>query len=375
MNTALSNVRYVALGPDGGNALLRVTPDGAIVSMRKIVTLTAEDGHWYWMSVKNADTGKWQKKKLITAKGYDYLRGIVGIHFFSPDTITNHDGKQVGNPYLAESEGMLDYVKIRVVGSCRGPSGNWMAQDLTFVFNFRAYLASDLFGKWHDKDSGAVQEWGQVINPKAAPPCPANKLRVPLPQGLELEVDIMNSAVIRILREHLEKHKFAERQAYSMAARNIMRKLLGLYYVEENNTVTVTIWPQADKDLLNMKSMFEKSQTGTVSIDSDTIEVERDTAVATEEDLQAVDESDDDKIEDAEIIPQAKPERTVDQARAELREAVRSILANEEEPKQRDARIKAACKLVGIRDLKDITRADITVEAIDKLKDHLRISL
>lgn len=375
MNTSLANVRYVGLGPDGGNALLRTTPDGAIVSMRKIVTLTAEDGHWYWMGVKNADTGKWEKKKLITAKGYDYLRGIVGIHFMSPDTITNHEGKQVGNPYLAECDGMLDYVKVRVIGSCRGPSGNWMAQDLTFVFNFRAYLASDLFGKWHDKDSGSVQPWGEVINPKAAPPCEATKLRVPLPQGLELEVNIMNPAVIRILREHLEKQKFAERQAYSMAARNIMRKLLGLYYVEENNTVTVTIWPQADKDLLKMKSMFEKSQSGSVSIDSDTVELERETAVATDEDLQAVDERDDEKIEDAEIIPPAKTERTADQARSELREVIRAIPVNEDKPKQKDALIKAACKLVGLKDIKDVMRADVTVETIDKLKDHLRTNL
>lgn len=373
MNSALSNVRYVALGPDGGNALLRTTSDGTVVSVRKIVTLTAEDGQWYWMKVKNAATDKYEKKKVITAKGYDYLRGIIGIHLMSPDTIVGKDGRPVGNPEMHESDGMLDYVKVRVIGSCRGPSGNWMAQDLTFVFNFKAYLASDLYNKWHDKQSGEVKEWGRLINAKAAPPCDPSKLRVPLPNGIELEVDLMNPVVTSILREHLEKQKFAERQAYSMAARNIMRKLLGLYYVEENNTVTLTIWPQADKDLLKMRSMVERSQVGSISIDDDVVEVSRDTAVAEEEDIQAVDEIED--TEDAEVEVEQPAGRTLDQARADLREAFRQLPVNEEKPESRDNLLAAACKLAGLKSVKDLQRSDITVEQIDKVRDHIRVSL
>jgi len=373
MSSALANIKYVALGPDGGNALLRTTSEGTVVSVRKIVTLTAEDGQWYWMSVKNADTDKFEKKKVITAKGYDYLRGIVGIHLMSPDTIMGRDGKLVGNPELCETDGMLDYVKVRVIGSCRGPSGNWMAQDLTFVFNFRAYLASDLYNKWHDKKSGTVRDWGRLINPKASPPCDGSKLRVPVPNGIELEVDLMNPVVTGILREHLEKQKYAERQAYSMAARNIMRKLLGLYYVEENNTVTLTIWPQADKDLLKMKSMVERSQIGSVSIDDDVVEVSRDTAVATEEDLATVDESD--ETEDAEIEESRPAGRTLDQARADLREAFRQIPVNDEKPGVRNNLLAAACKLVGLKSVKDLQGNDVTVEQIDKVRDYIRVTL
>lgn len=373
MSNQLSTMRY-SYGPDGKGALVRVTPDGAVYSITKKVLLTAEEGQWYFMNVKNADTGDYENKKVITAKGYDYLRGLIGINFVSPDTIVSADGREVGNPYLHEANGMLEYVKVRLIGACRGPSGNWQAQDLTFVFNFKAYLASDLYAKWHYKKTGDVAKWGRLINTAAASPCSPSCIRVPVSMGVELECDLDAKEVRSIFREHLEKQKFAERNAYSMAARNIMRKLLGLYYVENDNTVTITIWPQADKDLLKLGDVVQRAKQGSVSLDGDVIEVEVVETEANEEDIKATNDQD---VEEAEVEPvvEEKKVRTKEQALADLRHAIEIIPLNEEKPKQKDDLVRAAFVLCGFKNKKDVTKPDVTVEQIDQLIDRLRTTL
>lgn len=374
MSNQLSTLRYT-YGSDGKGALIRVTPDGAVHSIQKKVRLTAEEGQWYFMSVRNADTGNYEMKKIITAKGYDYLRGIIGINFVSPDTIVSSDGREVGNPYLHEASGMLEYVKVRLIGACRGPSGNWQAQDLTFVFNFKAYLASDLFAKWHDKKSGGVASWGKLINTAAASPCSPSAIRVPVSMGVELEVDLGAKEVRSIFREHLEKQKFAERNAYSMAARNIMRKLLGLYYVEEDNTVTITIWPQADKDLLKLGDVVQRAKQGSASLDGDVIDVEVVETEATEEDIEAANDSDVDVEAEPEPAKEEPKVRDKQAALDDLRKAVEKIPEHPEKPKHREEFIRAAFKLAGFKTKAEVTKPDVTVEQIDKLIDHLRTTL
>lgn len=372
MSNAIARIVY---GSDGKGAIARVNDEGVIHAISKKVHLSADEGQWYHMSVMNAATGKYEQKKIITAKGYDYLRSLIGIYFTSPDTIVNSDGRVVGNPYLHESKGMLEYVKLRVIGACRGPSGNWQAQDLTFVFNFKAYLASDLFAKWHDRRTGATKEWGRLVNSLAAAPCPPDKIRVPVSMGVELEVDLDNFAVMSIYREHLEKQKFAERNAYSMAARNIMRKLLGLHYVDDDNTVTITVWPQADKDIAKVGSMVERNKQGSVVIDADVVEVVRDQVEATDEDVQSVDERDDESVVEIDVPEPIKPQRTKVQALAELREMINQIPENDEKPEAKKGLIKAALKLEGFKAPADLTKDHVTIEVIDKIKDHLRVAL
>ena len=372
-NLAIARIVY---GSDGKGAIARVNEEGVIHAISKKVYLSAEEGQWYYMSTKNAETDKYEQKKVITAKGYDYLRSLIGIYFTSPDTIVNSDGRVVGNPYLHESKGMLEYVKVRIIGACRGPSGNWQAQDLTFVFNFKAYLASDLFAKWHDKRSGTTKDWGRLINSLAAAPCPPDKIRVPVSMGVELEVDLAHPAVMSIYREHLEKQKFAERNAYSMASRNIMRKLLGVHYVDEDNTVTVTVWPQADKDLLKVGSMVERNKQGSVVIDADVIEVIRDQVEATDEDIQSADERDDDQPVVEEVFVAPTPvQRTKVQALAELREMINAIPEHPEKPDTKKNLIRAALKLEGFKTPSDLTKDHVTIEVVDKVKDHLRVTL
>jgi hypothetical protein len=178
-----------------------------------------------------------------------------------------------------------------------------------------------------------------------------------------------------IYREHLEKQKFAERNAYSMASRNIMRKLLGLHYVDDDNTVTITVWPQADKDIAKVGSMVERNKQGSVVIDADVVKIVRDQVEATEEDVQSVDERDDESVVEVDVPEPAKPQRTKVQALAELREIINQIPENDEKPEAKKGLIKAALKLEGFRTPADLTKDHVTIEAIDKVKDHLRITL
>lgn len=365
-------VRFV--GSDSQGTLIRHTQDGQIHSMVKRVNLTAANGQWYNMGVKNAETGEFENKKVITAKGYKTLASIIGISFITPDTITDEQGKVVGNPFLHKSGGAVDWVKVRMIGICRGQSGNMQARDLTFVYNFQAYLASSLYGKWHNKKTNVTQPWGQLVSTASASPCPPNKIRVPVSMGVELEVDLTNPNVVAIYREHLEQQKFAERNAIAMAERNIMQKMLGLHYVGEDDTVLVTIWPQGDTDLPKLANIVQRAKTGTVTVDATPIEVVREEVEATDEDVAATNEGDEESAEDAEVEP-VKKERTKADALAAFRAMYDAIPEHPEKPSHKRDLLKAALKLHGFKAPADLSKAETTIEQIDKVTDSIRVTL
>lgn len=373
--SGLIDTRVTWVGTDNQGTLIRHTQDGAIHSMQKRVKLTAEAGQWYTMGVKNAETGQYEDKKVITAKGYKTLSSVIGITFVTPDTIVDETGKVVGNPYTSKSKGIVDWVKVRMIGVCRGQSGNMQARDLTFVYNFQAYLTASIVGKWHNKKTNQTQSWGRLVNVESAPPCPSDKMRFPVWVGVELEVDLMNPQVVAIMREHQEQQKFVERNAIAMTERNIVQKMTGVHYVGQDDTVLVTIWPQGDTNLPRLTSMIEKAKTGVVRVDDIEVEVVKEKHDAQEEDIATTNENDESSdTEDAEVEP-VKVERTKEDALRAFRKMYDEIPVNEEKPDQKKKLLAAALKLHGLKAPADLSKPETTIETIDKVTDSIRVTL
>lgn len=373
--SGLIETRVNWVGTDSQGTLIRHTAKGQIHSMKQRVKLTAENGQWYTMGVKNAESGEYENKKVITAKGYKTLASIIGITFVTPDTITDESGNVVGNPFIHKAGNAIDWVKVRMIGICRGPSGNMQARDLTFVYNFQAYLAASLYAKWHNKKTNAVQPWGELISVNNTAPCPPNKIRVPVGSDVSLEVDLKNPNVVSIYREHLEQQKFAERNAIAMAERNIIQKMTGLHYVGEDDTVLVTIWPQGDTDLPRLGDMVQRAKTGLITVEDTPISVVKDKAEATDEDVAVTNENDETETEDAEVEPVQPKVRDQAAALADFRAMFDSIPEHPEKKDQKKNLVKAALKLHGFGGLGELAKPTTTVEQIDKVTDSIRVTL
>lgn len=332
-----NGTELIVIGDSTEPAIAKMSIGGTVYSFRKKVRMSAELGHWYTMKVKNAKSGRWEEKKIITSKGYDHLRALMGIYITTPDTIFDDSGNEVGNPYVHRVKGLIDFVKYRVTGCGRGPAGNWAAVDLLFSYNFSAYLGSDIFNKAYKDDQ--LKSWASVVNDST--PCPDTCYRVAVSPGVALQVDLGNPAVYAILKEHKEKEKFAERNAYSMACRNVIRKLTGLYYVDDDETVTVTIWPQLDKDYRKIGEMVAVSKGGNVIIDGEVVEVEKDIADADEEDIVASEDADD-NLEPADQEPVLER----DDLRRMIRAAVSSLPDRWNDLKVQSALVQIGCDTV-----------------------------
>lgn len=398
-----ARIRY---GNDGGGAIVRLTKSGEIHSIQKRIKLNEEEGQFYKMRIQDP-ASKWPNikyitKNVITARGYDLIRSMMGMHITFPDVVLNEEGIEVCNPYPHQENGMVSYVKVRAIGTCRGPSGNWQAQDLTFIYNFKAYLAEDLYNKWYGKDKKAKKDnaepedheeqedyiapsWGCLLNAEAAPPVAPDKIRFPVQANMVLECDLKSRFVHKIVKEHLAAQKFAERNAISMCVRNIVRKLTGLYFADENGCVDVIVWVQEDKDFQTINSMISRSKEGVVTIDGDDVQVIRDQEEVKEIEPEFVS---DEEVQEAEVAPQSaaldmppppppgpdaeppiakkpNPDRDLNQALADLREVMSKLNGKHKNPK-----IAKFLEREDIKSLADIANAEVSV--IDRFITYLK---
>lgn len=386
--TKATDMVRVVYGTDGMGALAKVTPSGEIVSLRKKVKLSIEDGQYYEMQVPDPtrkDEDRFAKitKNVITAKGYDYIRSLMGIHIMCPDTVIDDNGNTVGNPQLFEEGGMLKQVRVRSIACCRGPSGNWQAQDLTFVYSFAAYLADDLYAKWYGKEKWykgrkvedrKQAEWGKLVNTTVASPCSPDKIRVSVSNNIALECDLSHSDVFAIIREHLTRQKFAERNAHSMCARNLIRKLTGLYYADEKGMVEITVWIQKDKDHKTIRDMISRSKDGAVNIEGDVVIVERTNETVVELDEDCYEEADEGgvvDVEPVELAPTLPPPpdpsaRTKIAAVNELRELLKGLDKKHNNPQMKEILKKRNMTIV------DVTKDSVSLVELDAIISEVK---
>jgi hypothetical protein len=219
-----------------------------------IVTLRHEE--YYQQKIYNGE-GRYVKKKAINANGYNRINKWMGVTFLSPDTILGDDGMKLPNPYIERDpqSGEVARVRVRRVGVGRNNVGESQVIDLICVYDVKLYFASDAYNKWKYK-----KEMGKLLPSK---PEKSSGLVVGLPVGQAcLDLDMSNEDVHGLLREHIDRQKYAERNAITICQRNILNQFVGTRYADDNGRVPIVHWSRPDLTSDQMESIRNQLNEG-----------------------------------------------------------------------------------------------------------------
>jgi hypothetical protein len=191
-----------------------------------------------------------------------------------------------------------------MIGIGRNPMGNLVAHDYTLTYDLGTYLAQDLFSKWTGKKKDNAKAWGRVFPLGHDPKLDGNWCPYKLPAGVTLWVNLADKEVLTVIQEHINRQKFAERNAITICRRNILKKAFGVSEVGAGGTAPVVSWPEPDRNFERVASAFGNAQAGTVTIDGEPVNIDKGDERLSDKD--AIDESlaGADDAEPGEIIDQ-----------------------------------------------------------------------
>lgn len=235
-------------------AIVKHGKDGSFRAWHQVLTMSVERGEAFGMTESYQDEqGSWKKRKRysITALGYDRCNLVMGISFHTPQTILGEGGIILPNPSIIRDKisGGIDTIRIHMIAAGRAHLGNWMVHDLTLSYDLRTYFGQDLWSKWSPKWAKTMQDWGKTFPTGVDPKLEGNWHGYPMSTGVTLWVDLCNKDVLDVLGEHHSRQKFAERNARTIARRNLMKPFIARTKLDASLTVPVVGWMQVDFNL------------------------------------------------------------------------------------------------------------------------------
>jgi hypothetical protein len=288
-----SNEARIVLAPpdaDGANPTTAIClngPTGLIRSVFARVELHESLGHTYRMSSKNPDTGNYEDRNIITAAGYDKLNQFAGVNRIKPQTLIDDNGDTRPNPYMVRDGVGIQIVVVRLIGIWRNPIGNLVCLDYTLHYDLRTYFTQDMMSKWMGYGKKASSKpWGTPFDLGKTPDDTfTNQKVVPMPSGFELAIDLSNREVMTIMAEHINRQRFAERNAQTICWRNILKSFFAAAKLDRSNCVSIVTWKQTDKDFDELRGAVEDANDGRVEFGGEMIDVEAHSDTATPDDV------------------------------------------------------------------------------------------
>jgi hypothetical protein len=261
-------------------AIVKISPQGVMKNMLVRVPIDPAQGEAYQMSVYDPTQPKGQqypKRWVVTALGYDVCNRIVGVSFVAPETLKLDDGSIRPNPSWIRHAKTNELLAIRVrrIGIGRNAQGNLVAEDLTVTYDVSLYLAQDLYSKWTGRKSDNTKEWGKLHPNEAIPTLKLNEKAFPVPGGVTLVVDITHKDVVHIIGEHINRQKFAERNAVTICRRNILKRFIPVTRLDESKRVPCIGWAQTDRDMGGLARAASEANEGRIMYDGQPVEVSR----------------------------------------------------------------------------------------------------
>ena len=277
----------ILLVGDQQPAIVKQTADGAIQAFRANVVLSEAKGEVYGLTARVGE--QWIKVPIPTAAGYMRINQVLGVVFHSPETQVTETGAVVPNPYIHRTkEDGIRYVRYRVVGVGRLPTGKLSMHDYTIYYDLHTYWAQDLMSKWTGKKSESVKEWGKLSPSEEVPPDGVERKRwkpLAIPGGAVLWVDLSHKDVIAAYTEHINRQKFAERNAITIAKRNIIKSMTGIVRLDDKCSVQVTGWVDSDRSIEEVAAAITKAESGTATIDGEVVDVQASYAAPTNDEI------------------------------------------------------------------------------------------
>ena len=207
-------------------------------------------------------------KAMVAAAGYYKLNRIAALTVLGPDCV-NVDGSPRANPYieLDPATKAVTGVYVRKMAFGPSPSGSMCVTDSTLYFSVRGYFMQDLMKKIKDYPAGGalgteksrpgktkypVIEWKTTSKGKRYPEQNGEKEVdftekpmhfFPIQEGVGLWVDLSNMEIMGAFATHIQRQRFAERIAQTIATRNAMK----IHPAIATQQVVVVIDPETKK--------------------------------------------------------------------------------------------------------------------------------
>jgi len=340
---------------DPVTAILKHTPGGTITQTLTKVKLRDDKSETYEMSARvkrprGQDGWEYIKIRIPTAVGYERLNQFCGVSTIQPPELVQSDGGRMPNPHIHTNEaGDIVWVDIRMVGFGRAATGDRMVVDYTLRYDLQTYFAQDAWSKWTGRKSEAPKVWGRAFPAAVDPKLEGNWHSIPVAGGLKLWLNLESQDVLGLFAEHLNRQKFAIRNAQTICRRNVLKRFIPVQRLPSDNTVPVVGWVTPDREVEQLSELASRTHKGQLTVGDDVIDVDSVAeTVAEPEEVDAaltgdVDEEDappadapDDETPEPSVDPAPSKPKPDDAAqlsalRAEIRQLYRQIPGDQAE--------------------------------------------
>lgn len=250
-----------------------------------------------------------QSKPTVTVIGYTKLNKVASLNVINAPHLYV-DGKEVNNPYVERNPVTRAIESVAIRKLCIGfsPVGNWVVIDKTVFLNIYTYFLQSLFAKV--KDAKGENAPGIPVGvPVYCPLAPDAKIETlpgtndicainednkkvyifkQIEPGSGMWIDVSHREIIDAYKEHIQRQKFGDRLADSIATRNVLKThpAIGIQQVTlaDNNTAWVTVYgwrhESGKKEIEAIAKKVWNNETG------DDVEVVQSTDIADMEEVE-----------------------------------------------------------------------------------------
>lgn len=302
-------------------SILRLTSSGAIRAVQRRMGLklgrelvqigkgSDDDESSNWAPQNQGNRQKKVIPPFISAAGWRRINTVAGVQLKLAENVLV-DGKLQPNPFYVTNPttGAIERVFCRMIGVGRNQLGNVVGQDHTIIYLPSAYFVEDLHQKENYSEwKGAVEGCSLAKGEEA----PKGKFYYPefvAPDGssIGMVIDPKNTQVRKVLKTYVQRIKKAISIAQTMAARDILKKILAIPDPEVGpdgfGWVVVTGWVEADDYFQRLNQIISDPD----AIAADGIRLDRATVEVSHAEATAHDTGRDDGEVDPEDVEEAE---------------------------------------------------------------------
>lgn len=190
------------------------------------VALSNNEGTLYTIAKKGAIARP-------TVSGYYALNKIAGVTILTPPSLKMPYGDEKPNPYLKlNDQGKVEEVWVWKVAVGYAPTGQLVRVDQKLYLNLKDYLLQSLMEaakKWAgSKEEGTRHpEWNRktgFLGAKDVAPKEGAWAWYPIEDPVGFHFNLEDPDVVECFVQHVNRQRFAERMAVSIAERNCLKK-------------------------------------------------------------------------------------------------------------------------------------------------------
>lgn len=276
-----------------GQVFIKRTSEGAIRSIKSVITLEEANG----------EIAIIQGKAMTTGKGFYHANQIAGLSIMTPEKLTLPSGQVVVNPYpvIDEASGTLRKVWAKKMAVGYGPTGNLVITSSTLLYDINMYFIQDLLKKvQYNAGSGRICMENMLTDDEKS-----KGIFFRFDGMLGVWVDVSHKEILKAIDTFVNKKNFAERNAQTIAERLVLSKHPALSHIayvnaegpDKGKRAKVTVIGYVnDYDQNTLLELAKQAERGEeIKVGGKTVETINVTADATSVDI-TVDADDEEKL-------------------------------------------------------------------------------